>query len=80
MTEQMDVPVITNQYTVRQAVIKAVMSGVNVIYDPEDIDEAFFALRQAVMFNEIDEKQINQAVLRILQSKIMRGIYAIDDK
>ena len=56
------------------------MSGVNVIYDPEDIDEAFFALRQAVMFNEIDEKQINQAVLRILQSKIMRGIYAIDDK
>lgn len=80
MTEQMDVPVITNQYTVRQAVIKAVMSGADVIYDPEDIDEAFFALRQAVMFNEIDEKRINQAVLRILQSKIMRGIYAIDNK
>lgn len=80
MTEQMDAPVITNQYTVRQAVIKAVMSGADVIYDPEDIDEAFFALRQAVMFNEIDEKRINQAVLRILQSKIMRGIYAIDNK
>lgn len=80
MTEQMDVPVITNQYTVRQAVIKAVVSGADVIYDPADVDEAFFALRQAVMFNEIDEKRINQAVLRILQSKILRGTYAIDNK
>lgn len=80
MTEQMDAPVITNQYTVRQAVIMAVVSGADVIYDPENIEEAFFALRQAVMFGEIDEKRINQAVLRILQSKILRGIYAIDNK
>ncbi|MCM1244365.1 MAG: hypothetical protein NC293_01830 [Roseburia sp.] len=80
MTEPLDVPVITSQYTVRQAVIKAVMSGADVIYDPADIDEAFFALRQAVMFNEIDEKRINQAVLRILQSKLQRGIYVVDNK
>lgn len=80
MTEQMDVPVVTNKYTTKQAMLRTVISGADMIYDPEDIDEAVSALEQAVMFQEIDEKVINQAVLRILQNKILRGIYAIDNK
>lgn len=79
MTEALDVPVITSQYTTKQAVIKAVVSGADVIYNPENIDEAVFALEQAVMFHEIDEKVINQAVLRILQNKIQRNIYPLSD-
>lgn len=80
LTEPLDVPAITDEYTTRQAVIKAVVSGADMIYDPEDIGEAVSALEQAVMFHEIDEKVINQAVLRILQNKIQRNIYTVSDQ
>lgn len=80
MTEQMDVPVITNNYTTEQAVIRAIASGADVIYDPEDLEEAISAVKLAVMFKEIDEKTINQAVLRILQNKILREIYPLPDR
>lgn len=80
LTESMDVPVITNEYTTEQAVIKAVVAGADMIYNPENLEEAITALERAVMFHEIDEKTINQAVLRILQRKIMQGVYALDNK
>lgn len=82
LTEQMDVPVITNQYSTGQAVIKAIVAGADMIYNPQNLDEAMYAVKRAVMFGEIDEKVINQAVLRILQNKYMRGICGglADDK
>ncbi len=75
MTEPMDLPVITTEYTTEQAVIRAIVSGASVIYNPEDLEEAMSALKRAILFQEIDEKVINQAVLRVLQNKLMRGIY-----
>ncbi len=78
MTEQLDLPVITNEYTTKQAVLRTVVSGASLIYNPEDIDEAISALKQAVLFQEIDEKVINQAALRVIQNKLMRGIYTIN--
>ena len=75
ITEQMDVPVITNQYSTEQAVIRAIVSGADIIYNPENLEEAISAVERAVMFGEIDEKRINQTVLRILQNKILRNIY-----
>lgn len=80
ITEPMDVPVITNNYTTQQAVIRSVVAGADMIYDPEDIGEAVLSLKQAVMFREIDEKVINQAVMRIIQNKILRGIYKVNNK
>lgn len=74
MTEAMDLPVITNEYTTEQAVIRAIVSGASMIYNPADLDEAVFALKRALLFQEIDEKRINQAVLRVIQNKLMRGI------
>lgn len=78
MTEQMDVPVITNEYTTEQATLRALVSGADMIYDPENLEEAISAVKSAVIFGEIDEKMINQAVLRILQNKILRNIYPED--
>lgn len=75
MTEQMNVPVITNEYTTEQAVIRAIASGADMIYNPENLEEAIAGVKSAVMFGEIDEKRINQSVLRILQNKILRNIY-----
>ncbi len=77
ITEQMDLPVITNEYTTEQAVLRAVVSGADLVYNPEDLEEAIFSIKRAVMFREIDEKVINQAVLHVIQNKLMRGIYKI---
>ena len=37
MTEQMDLPVITTRYTTSEAAVKAIASGADMIYDPENI-------------------------------------------
>lgn len=79
VTEEMNLPVIVSEYTTEQAVVKAVVSGADVIYNPKDIDEAVFALKRAVMFGEIEEKVVDQAVLRILQNKILRNVYPMSD-
>ena len=74
LTEQMDVPAITEQYTTDQAVRQAITSGADMIYNPEDLEVAISSIRQAVMAQEIEEKVIDQAVLRILHNKLLRGI------
>ncbi len=75
MTEQMDLPVITTRYTTSEVAVKAIVSGADMIYNPKNIQEAVSALHQAVLTEEIDEKVIDQAVLRILQNKILREVY-----
>ncbi|MGN1205423.1 MAG: glycoside hydrolase family 3 N-terminal domain-containing protein [Eubacterium sp.] len=74
-TEALNLPVITNQYTSEEAELKAVMAGVDMLYNPVDVEDAIFHVSRAVMFGDINEKQIDQAVLRILQDKIQQGIY-----
>lgn len=84
LTEQMDVPVITNAYTTEQAVVRAIVSGADMIYNPEKLGAAVSSVEQAVISQEIEEEMIDQAVLRILQNKIRRGIWVppetADDK
>lgn len=80
MTEELDLPVITNQYSTGEAVVKAVMAGADMIYNPADLKEAVSALKQAVLDGEMDEKVIDQAVLRILQNKILREVYPVPVK
>ena len=80
ITEPLDLPVITNEYTTKQAVLRTLVSGASLIYNPEDLNEAVSALKQAVLFQEIDEKLINQAVLRVIQNKLMQGIYEVKGK
>lgn len=75
ITEQMDVPVITNAYTTEQAVVRAISSGADMVYDPEDLHAAISSVQQAVITGKIEEEKIDQAVLRILQNKIRRGIW-----
>ena len=74
-TEALNVPVITSQYSAEEAEMKAVIAGADMLYNPVDVEEAVFHVSRAVMFGDIDEKQVDQAVLRILQDKIQQGIY-----
>lgn len=79
VTEQMDVPVITNQYSTEEAVIRAIKAGADMIYNPQHLKEAVSAVKQAVASGEIEEEVIDQAVLRILKSKLLRGICDASD-
>ena len=74
-TEALNVPVITSQYSAEEAELKAVIAGADMLYNPVNVEEAVFHVSRAVMFDDIDEKQVDQAVLRILQDKIQQGIY-----
>lgn len=74
VTEQMDVPVITNEYSTEEAVLRAVQAGADIIYNPQNLKEAVSSLKQAVVSGQIKEEVIDQAVLRILKNKLMRGI------
>ena len=77
--ERFDIPVSldTYKYQVAQA---GIMAGADMIYNPADLKEAVSALKQAVLTGEMDEKVIDQAVLRILQNKILREIYPVPVK
>ena len=74
-TEALNVPVITSQYSAEEAELKAVIAGADMLYNPVNVEEAVVHVSRAVMFDDIDEKQVDQAVLRILQDKIQQGIY-----
>lgn len=74
MTESFSAPVITNRYKPDQAALQAVQAGVDVVVEPANIPLVFSALREGVANRSIDEKALNQAVMRVIKNKIQRGI------
>lgn len=74
VTEQMDVPVITGKYTAGEAAVQAILAGADMIYNPQHLEEAISSVERAVASGKIEEEAIDQAVLRILQNKLLRGI------
>ncbi|MCR5797632.1 MAG: hypothetical protein K6G63_06915 [Eubacterium sp.] len=74
ITEALDSPVVINQYKNKDAVLNVVNAGADIIYNPTNIDEAIDTIDGAIQSNLIDEKVINQSVIRIVQNKLNRGI------
>lgn len=80
MTPPLNETVITKNYTTEYVVVEAVKAGCDMLVQPSDYKEAFSSLLGAVRSGEINEKVINTSVRRILQDKIQRGIYVLEDK
>lgn len=66
MTGRLDTAVVTGQYTAGEAAIAAVQAGMDMLYEPENFEEAYEALVQAVKDKDIEETVIDQAAGRIL--------------
>lgn len=66
MTGRLDDTVVTSQYTSAEAVVAAVQAGVDMVYEPENFEEAYNALVKAVNDEEVDEADIDKAAGRIL--------------
>lgn len=66
MTGRLDDTVVTSQYTSAEAVVASVQAGVDMVYEPENFEEAYNALVKAVNDEEVDEADIDKAAGRIL--------------
>jgi len=74
MTDSLAMGAITEEYDSGEAAIKAIEAGCDVLLGPENFQEAFEALVEAVKSGTISEGRIDESVHRILLFKKAYGI------
>lgn len=79
VTDAFDMASITNHYTAGEAACEAFQSGADIILMPQDLEDAYTALLEQVQKGIIDEKRVNDSVLRILKLKFQKGIMTLED-
>ena len=72
ITDAMDMGAVTAHYSCGEAAVQAVEAGTDMILMPENFQEAYEAVLQAVTDGRISEKQLNESVSRILDCKKSR--------
>ncbi len=75
ITDSFSMGAITDNFSTKEAVTRAVLAGVDMILMPTDAVRAHGALLAAVQSGEIPEERIDESVLRILQLKEKRGLF-----
>lgn len=70
ITDGMDMGAITEEYTSAEAAIKALQAGVDMILMPENFDEAYQGVLDAVKDGSLTEERINESLRRILAVKL----------
>lgn len=78
LTDAMNMNSITDNYTSGEAAVKAIKAGVNIVVMPEDLKEAFKAVKSAVKNGRLKESVIDKAVRRIIYTKLKRGVIQPD--
>lgn len=78
LTDAMNMNSITDSYTSGEAAVKAVKAGVNIVVMPEDLGEAFKAVKRAVKDGKLKESVVDKAVSRIIYTKLKRGVIPPD--
>lgn len=74
ITDAMNMKIITKFYDAGEAAVMAIEAGNDMILMPDDFVSAYDAVYEAVQDGTLTERQIDQAVSRILTVKIRRGI------
>ena len=78
ITDAMNMKVITKFYDPAQAAVMAVQAGNDMILMPDDFQEAYSGILEAVEEGDLSERAINDAAERIITVKIRRGIIPLD--
>lgn len=73
ITDAMNMKAITNDYKAGKAAVLAVEAGTDVVLMPDDLEEAYTAVLDAVKDGTLKEEKINKSVRRILEVKVKRG-------
>lgn len=74
ITDAMNMGAITNYYSHKEAAVKAVQAGVDILLMPPDLKAYKNALTSAVKSGSISEERIDQSVKRILSLKYEKGM------
>ena len=70
VTDAMNMGAVTEQYTSAQAAVKALQAGANLVLMPEDFQEAYQGVLDAVKDGTLTEQRINESVTRIVKVKV----------
>lgn len=69
ITDALNMKAVTNEYTSGEAAVNAIKAGVDVLLMPENFQNAYKTLLEAVKTGEITEDRIDESVRRILLQK-----------
>lgn len=78
ITDAMNMQAITKFYEDGEAAAMAIKAGNDMVLMPKNLKKAFEGIEEAVEEGEIDEKEIDEAVRRILSVKLERGVISRD--
>lgn len=70
VTDAMNMGAVTEQYTSVQAAVKALQAGADLVLMPEDFQEAYQGVLDAVKDGTLTEQRINESVTRIVKVKV----------
>lgn len=74
ITDSFWMEAITDKYGSGEASLMAIEAGADIVLMPDDLDEAYKAVKDAVENGRISEEMVDQKVLRILRMKETYGI------
>lgn len=70
ITDAMNMKAITDNYSSKEAAVKAISAGVDIVLMPQDFEEAVNGVLEAVKNGEITEERIDESVLKIIRKKL----------
>lgn len=70
ITDAMSMGAISDNYQPAEAAVKAIQAGIDIVLDPKDFDAAYQGVLAAVKSGKISQEQVNQAVTRIVATKL----------
>lgn len=74
ITDAMNMVSVTGQYTSGEAAVNCLNAGVDMILMPENLDEAYNSILDAVAEGTLSKERIQQAAKRVIKCKIKQGI------
>ena len=77
ITDAMNMGAVADYYDAGEAAVLALNAGVDVILMPEDLETAVAGVEQALDAGTLTQAQIDEKVLRILETKIKAGIISV---
>lgn len=78
ITDALNMKAITDQYDAKQAAVKAILAGADLLLMPENFLDAYHAVLVAAKDGTISEERLNESVTRILELKVKRSIIPQD--
>ena len=73
-TDSFKMGAISDNYSPKEAAVKAIKAGVDIILMPENLVKAHEGIMEAVKSGEITEERVNESVMKILLKKLEKNI------